>query len=210
MAAATGITIVKRFSYRGDANEEFSNTYWFTGAPPGTDANWDALRTALVAEEKKVYHPGVRVTRVYGYEDDTGHKPGDTGAVAPAEYIYDYVVAGVTEPVGTVTSTGGIILAGDNAVWCRWTTSRTTSPGGKKIYLRKYFHGACGNSAVSMDSIQPAQKTALLAFAAKLYDGTLSGTRKITTCGQTDTITGHDASTYVTVRTLKRRGKRSA
>src|SRR6266576_2358533 len=44
MAATTdtapSLTIVKRFNYRGDVDEEFSNTYHFSGTTPADAAAW--------------------------------------------------------------------------------------------------------------------------------------------------------------------------
>ena len=209
MAAATGLTIVKRFNYRGDATEEYSNTYWFTGgSPPADAAEWRTLFNAVVLVEKTCYPAQVEVIRGYGYDNDDGHKPGDSGTVAPSVWQVDLRIAPDTVVGGTLTvTTPDIRGPGDSAVWVRWKTSRVTDPGGKPIYIRKYFHPACFN-ATSVDVILASQKTALLALGAKLDDGTLPGSRKITTAGRADTIINHGASSYVTTRTLKRRGKR--
>lgn len=208
MATATGITIVKRFAYRGNANEEFANSYWFKPvAPPTTDAAWRTLLDAIVASEKPIYPSNVNVIRAYGYADDTGHKPGDTGAVAPAVYSVDFRVAPEVIVPGTLSVGTGIVMPGDDAVWIRWKTQRRTSPGGKPIYVRKYFHPAYSVSTGG-DSIFATQKTNLLAHAAKMYDGTLPGARTIVTPGTLDTISDHGASSFITTRTLKRRGRR--
>lgn len=208
MAAACGITVIKRFTYRGNATEEYSNTYWLTGAAPSTDASWRALFDAIVLTEKAIYPSGTVVARGYGYNDDTGHKPGDEGAVAPAVYVLDLVAAAATVP-GTLVVSGLIANPGDTAVWARWKTSRVTSPGGKAIYVRKYYHPTYSVSSGSPDTVLALQRTALLAHAAKLWDGTLNAaSQKITTCGRSDVIVGANASTYITTRTLKRRGKR--
>jgi hypothetical protein len=208
VAAATGLTVVKRFLYRGDPNEEYSNTYWFKPVtPPADAAAWRALLDALVLVEKTIYPSSCQVIRAYGYSDDSGHKPGDTGPVSPSVWSVDLRIAPDAPVAGTLV-TGGIELApGDAAVWARWKTDRRTSPGSKPIYIRKYFHPAIGNGS-DADLVQTAQKNALLALGLKLQDGTFSGGRTITTCGRTDTILSHGASTYMTTRTLKRRGKR--
>jgi len=207
MAAATGLTIVKRFDYRGDPTEEWSNTYWFTGTPPADATAWRALLDAVVLSEKKCYPSSVGVQRAYGYNDDTGHKPDDTGDVAPAVYGVDLSIAPETVVLGTLVTSTGTKMPGDTAVWARWKTSRRTVPGGKAIYLRKFYHPAYCQTGTP-DTIMAVQKTNLLAHATAMQDGTLPGSRKITTCGQTDVITAVGASTYTTVRTLKRRAKR--
>lgn len=208
MAAATGLTIVKRMTYRGDATEEYSNTYWFTGTAPASAGAWRTFFDEVVAIEKTVYPSTVSVIRGYGYNDDTGHKPDDTGAVAPAVWTVDLTVAPASPVAGTLSVTGGTVLAGDSAAWFRAKTSRLTSPGGKAIYLRKYFHPAVAASGTP-DTILAGQKSQLVNLATALTDGTLATGRKLTTAGQTDVITSVGASTYTTVRTLKRRGKRT-
>lgn len=209
MAAACGLTIVKKFLYRGDATEEYSNTYWFTGSAPTTAAAWRTFFDEIVTTEKAIYHSGVTVIRGYGYNDDDGHKPDDEGDVAPAVWTVDLTIAPETPVAGTLTYASSWILAGDSAVWLRAKTSRVTSPGGKPIYLRKYYHPAASPSSTP-DVIAPNQKAALVAHATKLTDGTLATGRKWTTAGKTDVITAVGASAYTTVRTLKRRAKRAA
>jgi len=210
MPAQTGMTVVKKFPYRGDPTEEFSNTYWFTGTVPANDTEFLALFNALVAQEKTVYSADVTIIRGYGYNDNTGHRSTDPPGtdVAPSVWTRDLVAASATVP-GTLVPTGGAQQSGDTAVWARWKTSRRTNPGGKAIYLRKYFHDVFATiSGSAADQVLPAQKSALLAFAAKMWDGTFIDARKITAAGQTDVILGANASSYVTTRTLKRRGKR--
>lgn len=208
MAAACGLTVVKMINYRGDPTEEWSNTYWFTGGAP-SDAQALALFNAIVAVEKTIYpafaSAGCKVVRGYAYNDDTGHKPGDTGAVSPSFWTHDISAAPVD---GTLTlSDIDQRLPGDDAVWVRWTTARRTSPGGKAIYLRKYFHPGCRTTG-TMDTVLPAQATALGALGQLCRNGTLPDGRTLTTAGQTDVLSAHAVSSYTTVRTLKRRGKR--
>lgn len=208
MATATGLTIVKRFTYRGDANEEYSNTYWFKPVtPPASPTDWKALFDAVVAGEKTIYPNTVNVIRGYGYDDDTGHKPGDTGTTSPAVWTEDLRVSPLTPVPGTLATSGAVFMPGDDAVWVRWKTNRLTFKG-KAIYVRKYFHPAATAGTTPVDAILPLQRTNLLAFGALMDGGTLPGARTITTAGRLDTMASHDASQYVTTRTLKRRGKR--
>jgi hypothetical protein len=209
MATQTGITVVKRFTYRGDANEEFSNTYWLTGSPPADATAWRTLFDALVTQEKTCYHSGVSVIRGYGYDDNTGHKSGDTGTVAPSVWTVDLTVAPNTPVAGTATFTGGDVQAsGDQAGWVRWKTDRRTDPGGKAIYLRKYFHGVILQVLPNQDNIKASLVTAYGAFGTKMRDGSFADSRTVTAAGHEDTLTSSGASVYVTTRTLKRRGKR--
>jgi hypothetical protein len=209
MSEQCGLTVVKRFTYRGDASEEFSNTYWLTGDIPADATEWRALFDAMVTQEKTCYNNGVNVIRGYGYADNTGHRSGDTGTVAASVWTVDLTVSPETPVAGTITlGAGESVAPGDAAAWARWKTSRLTDPGGKPIYLRKYFHGINMQAAPNQDQIKATQKTNLAAFAEKLRDGTFIDARTVTAAGSTDTITATGASTYVTTRTLKRRGKR--
>jgi hypothetical protein len=196
VAAVVGVTLVKRFTYRGDSTEEFSNQYWFSGSVPADSTAWLALVDALVTQEKKVYHSGVSVVAAYGYDSD------DPAAVAA------WVGFPTGTPVaGTMATTGGTKTAGDQAVWVRWKTSRLNSRG-KAIYLRKYFHGALWNTATNPDDVLVAQYTALSAFATKLWDGSFIDGRTIRSQSHSETITSSGVGAFITTRTLKRRGKR--
>lgn len=199
MAAQCGMTLVKRFTYRGDTHEEFSNTYHFTGTVPADTTAWNALRDALVAQEKTVYTNNVTIVRVYGYATDAPD--------SPAVYVYDYLAGGGSGIAGTLTGTGRVATPGDTAFWVRWKTSRNNS-NGKAIYLRKYFHDAWSDTTGGPDVLYAGQKTAAQALGVKLRDGSFLDARTLTARGHSDTLVGSAASTYLTTRTLKRRGKR--
>lgn len=200
MAAVVGITLIKKLAYRGDASEEVSNQYWFTGAVPASDAAWKALTDALIVEERKVYVSDVAVIRAYGYNDDA--------ETAVAVWSWDYEAAAATVS-GQLTITGGQVCPGDSAMWVRWKTSKLNTKG-RNVYLRKYFHPAvnAGASTAGRDQVLPAAKTALAAFGTKLSDGSFLDARTIRGRTFTPTILSVTASPYVTTRTLKRRGKR--
>ena len=198
MAAQTGITIIKSFPYRGVA-EEYSNQYWFTGAVPADATAWRALFDALVTAEIPIYKADVEVVGGYGYDSDLD------GAVAV--WSLDLTVSPEVPVAGTHAIGTSPSSAGDSAVWVRWKTSRLNTKG-KAIYLRKYFHPGYPLSAALGDEIWTGQKTALLALGTKLDDASFIDARTITALGQTDTILSHGASSYLTTRTLKRRGRR--
>lgn len=196
MAAVTGLTIVKKMTYRGNANEEWSNQYWFTGSVPADNTAWDALFAALVAAEKTCYQATHHVVAGYGYNSDADD--------AHAVYVKDVSAAPIA---GTMGTTGMGPAPGDAAGMIAWKTSRTNSRG-KAIYLRKYLHGVLLEAAPDEDKVAANQLTVYNTFATKLYDGSFLDGRKLRSRKHDETLLTHAASQWVTTRTLKRRGKR--
>lgn len=196
-APTTGLTIIKRFAYRGNSNEEFSNHYWLTGATPADSAAWRTLFDALVAEEKKVYSAAASVIGGYGYNS--------TSDTATAIWTVDLTVAPNTPVIGTFANASLVPLPGDDAYWIRWGLDRYNSKG-KRVYLRKYFHPAYATNGVP-DTLPASLSTACNAFGAKLEDGSFLDGRK-TTDKLGTALVGHAVGPYITTRTLKRRGKR--
>jgi hypothetical protein len=95
-------------------------------------------------------------------------------------------------------------------VWLRWSTDLLTTKG-KPIYLRNYFHGCFRTqTGTDFDLASADQKAALEEYGADWVTGFIDG----------DGVTHHRAgphgviglvplaSTYITTRTLERRGKR--
>lgn len=204
--SACGVTLVKQFTYRGNSAEEWSNTYWFTQSTPSDATAWKALADAVAASEKIVYPSTTKIVRAYGYDS-----PNDvTGE--HAAWTYDYL--GAAESIsGTYVPSAAIPQAGDDAWWIRWRTTRRTSPGGKLIYLRKYFHPPYTGSGGG-DSVVAALRTLGTTHGNKMIDGTLPSARKLCAMHHTEDAASFDSgdvevSTYVTTRTLKRRGKRN-
>lgn len=197
MAAATGLVVIKKFQYRDDPNETWSNKYWFTGPVPGPSTEWRSLFDALVSHEKKLYPASVTVIGGYGYDDSSDGAQAIWGVDLEA---LGQTVAGVLPP------SPGMGLAGDQAAMIQWKTSRKNSRG-KWIYLRKYFHGG-HNDSTNPDIVSAAFHTELQAFADLLAVGDATWTRKIRSAAQDEVLQTHEASWNVTTRTLKRRGKR--
>lgn len=189
------ITIVKRFTYRGDTTEEFSNTYHFSGTTPANLAAWKTLADAIIAAEAPTVSAGVAFVQAYGYE------AGNDNSVAQI----DYRVAPLSPTVGSFTGGTNPAAPGDVAATTRWATPNFTSRG-KRIYCRKYWH-AVFMQAAATDTLATTQRTALQTFGAKLIDGTLPGSFKY--CGpQGAVLSAPETSAWLTTRTLKRRGKR--
>jgi len=194
------MTVVKRMNYRGNPNDDWSNTDWFPGVAPTTDTQWKSMADALIAAEKTVYLGLSAVVRVYGYNSNDDN--------AASVYTYDYAAASATV-AGTMTTGTGTYPAGDQAAWIRWKTSRRTIHG-KAIYLRKYFHSVptTESSAGAPDGIATTWPTAANAFATTLQSGSGIGFGPLTDRKHVDVLTAHAISPFITVRTLKRRGKR--
>jgi hypothetical protein len=200
------VTLVKRFPYRGDSTEEFSNTYWFDGTTPADTTAWKALADAIYASEKTILRASTSLVKAYGY-DSPNDAAGETAA-----WQYDYLGEGEAV-VGTFSETGLVPASGDSAAWIRWRTARRTSPGGKIIYLRKYYHPAMLASGGG-DSIAATWRTAASAHGNKMIDGTLPSARQLCAMHHSEdgselTSAGVTVATYATTRTLKRRGKRN-
>jgi hypothetical protein len=194
---ATSLVLVKSFLYRADANEEWSNRYYLTGADPASPAEWTTLFDAFVAQEKLLYPATTKVVRGYGYTDDS--------PTSAAVWSRDLVAGSITV-AGTATPSGRS-MPGDVVAVVRWKTSRLTSKG-KPIYLRKFFHDPWGQGTTG-DLLNTTMKSAYEAFANLLWSGAGIGSRHIRGPGQTsETIVGASCSPYLTTRTLKRRGRR--
>lgn len=195
MAATPSLTIIKLFQYRG-ADEEWGNTYHFSGGTPADDTHWKALADAVIADEKTCYKSTSAVVRGYG------HVPGTNHAI----WTYDYLHGSGHVP-GTLGLTGGYdSMAGDQAGVLEWPTAAFTTRG-KRIYLRKFFHDGGQGTSSHVDEIDPACITAYDAFGAAWVSGYISATYKI--AGPQGAAGGTPRTLpYVTTRTLKRRGKR--
>lgn len=191
------ITVIKEMSYRGTL-EEWSNSYVLSGTDPADAAAWAAWAAKIKDVEQPVLPASQRFSRWYGYNQ--GH-----WETKPQHIDAQGTYAAATN--GTQTLSAASPAPGDAAIWVRWDTGQFTSRG-KKIYLRKYFHGALVGGA-NLDTVSPAQITSALAYAAKMYDGTsLIGTARL--ARETGTLPiAHSVGPYVTTRTLKRRGKRN-
>ncbi len=194
--AAPGVTVIYSFLYRGH-QEEWSQQYHFVGSAPSTDSDWLALITELVTMLQGGITDRVDIVRAYGYEDtddDAVYSIGEPDSPFP-----------LTGAIGTSTAD---VAPGDAAAWIRWKTGRTNTHG-KPIYLRKYFHSVIlsGASDDNQDSLQSAYKTDLEVLGSELASaGTdwpgLAGPDGVAPPGPIA------ASTFVTTRTLKRRGAR--
>lgn len=195
--ALPSLTLVKSFTYRGVSGELWSNTYFMDGDKPSDDASWKTLADAVIAQEKTLYSDAQNVVVAIG------HEAGESVAV----WSYDYLAASAEVP-GTFT-VPGVPGAGDSASWIRWSTDQKTSKG-KPIYLRSYYHPGYPPSGGPADSVAPSWISAAQDFGDAWITGFIDG----------DSVTHHRAgphgavglvalpSSFITTRTLERRGKR--
>lgn len=189
MPDTPSIVINKVFFYRGAA-EEWSNRYHFSGSTPSSLAEWKTLALAIWAEERKFLNGNTTFNGFLGYN---AGDPTANAIMGP-----DDLTAG-EKTVGIAT---GSAAPGDVAAWVRWATGERGSKG-RPIYLRKYFHGV---PVSTTDNIATSSRTAMLAYGEKMKDGTLPGGFKV--CGPQGAVAGLvKVPTFVTTRTLKRRGK---
>lgn len=193
------LTLIKTFNYRG-APEEWGNTYFFTGDLPSTPAAWKTLADNVIAEEKKLYDDNTSVVKAIG------HQAGESVAV----WSYDYAAASESVPGVLATGLSTTPQAGDSAAWVRWSTDQLTSKG-KPIYLRSYFHPAYSNGTgdTVSDEVSPNWTTPAQEFGDAWIAGFSDGSETHVRCGPKGAV-GLVAlpSTFVTTRTLERRGKR--
>lgn len=197
MAPAIGLVVSKRFIYRGNPDEEWSNKYWLTGTPPTTSAAWQTLFDQLVSAEKQVYTAQSHVVGGIGYDDDTPK--------AHAVWSVDYRESG-TPIAGTLPVVVGNAFAGDQAGMLELRTERKSTRG-KWIYLRKFIHSGAIDPS-DPDKIDTGQLAAMQIFAGQLMNGVGSGGHVLRSQKQVETLAEYRVSPYVTTRTLKRRGKR--
>ena len=196
--ANPGLTIVKRFTYRG-ADEDWSNSYHFDSDVPENASDWKDLCRAVAIQEQNVVPASCTFVKYLGYDDLDGHH----GSV----FTYDLIAHGDFY-VGVYTP-AGVQGPGDAAAWARWTTNETSSTG-KPIYLRKYFHAVDLVDDGPEDALTEDYKSALLDYADAVRNTTNEG-MTFNLAGPTYSL-GETVpvgrSTWVTTRTLKRRGRR--
>lgn len=192
---AWSIRVDKSFTYRGSA-EIWSNRYHFNGSNPADATEWLAIATALINTEKTLYSSATTVVFVAGYTSDTG----------PAVYTKDYTIMPAAPVPGSFSTTGLVRATGDDAAWVRWWCGQYSSRG-KKVYARKYYHDVYMPSTGG-DSLATTQKTAYGTHGSLLMTGmavTGYSTRYI--CDKSGNVAqSYNNVTYITTRTLKRRG----
>lgn len=191
------LTLVKQFAYRGN-DEEWSNTYFFTGDLPADAASWKTLADNVVAVEKTLYPSTTKMVRAIG------HQAGESVAV----WAYDYLAVS-EEVAGTYALTNTTQDAGDSAQWLRWSTDLLTERG-KPIYLRNYYHPGFRSTSGTADAVAALWQSNADTFGADWIAGFADGDAELhARCGPHGVVgLVATSSEWVTTRTLKRRGKR--
>jgi hypothetical protein len=197
VATVTSVHIVKKFTYRGDAGEEWENRYAFVDPPPVNSVEWKALADGLIAQEKTCYPATSSVVRAYGY-DNNDPKPQSV-------WSYDYEAAGQSVPGTFVIGTGRHHVSGDQAAVIWWKFDHRSH--GHYIFCRNYFHDGDVSDGDS-DAIGGDYATALGAFTTFLSQngGKYWGGRRGLTA-QYPELT-HGVLPSITTRTLHRRRKK--
>jgi len=195
VATVTGLTLIKQFTYRGQAGEEFSNTYWFKNNPPGGPDNWDVLANDILVIEQRIFPSTVTFSRAIGYDSNDDH----------AQHVYqtNFAVPG-PPPQGTFAATAGDIeMAGDQAACIQWPTDRIAGKG-KRTYLRKFMHAGYVAPGAPADALSNDYGAALILYGDQMrtqHGGLRSRLNDLN-------VVGTSVSPWVTTRTLKRRGKK--
>jgi hypothetical protein len=192
------LTVVKKFTYRGDPEEEWSNTYCFTAPPPSNDTNWKYVADRLIANEVLCYPPSSKVVRVYGYDNDDPK--------AYAVWTYDYEAAGAAVSGELLVPANSYHVAGDQAAVI-WSKLEKRNARGKNIYLRKYFHDGYAD-LTTHDSLSANYKAALDNWAIALANGLEASLGRWRARAYDSPSIAHGTDPYITTRTLHRRGKR--
>lgn len=195
MATVTGLTLVKTFTYRGNANEQFSNTYHFTSAPPTSDGQWLSVANQIVAIEQLVFPASVSFHSATGHSTDNPHDP--------ATFSHDYTLT-PPAPVGTyVPSASEFPIAGDQAAFVWWLMNYKSTKG-KPVYLRKYLHAGYVENLPHPDNVGTKYAAALETYGNQMQS-IWGGLRSVSKPGG---VSAHGHGTFITTRTLKRRGKK--
>jgi len=197
-----GLTLVKRFTYRGDSGEEWSNQYWLSAPIPTTSAEFKAQADALIGLETECYAPTSKVVAAYGYAQyETDPKAEYIGSV----WAYDYALAGEESP-GKLTSAAHP-MAGDQVGLLSWQTDRKSAKS-KPIWLRKFFHDGFVD-LTNKDHIDNGTLAAYNEFGGALgLAPAFPGLGHVRSPVADAPILLSGGSINVTIHQLKRRGKR--
>lgn len=165
---------------------------------PASTAIWESLATAVVTQEIAGLTTDTQIERT------TGHIPGTPPVLV---WEFDWVPPGEGGLAGQwVPSAGDVQTPGDTAGWVRYGTTQKNKLG-KPIYLRNYYHGVYWG--LNRDEWSPSQKGHFDTLGQMFVTGfNVQGTIFRRAGPRGAVAQNHASSTWLTTRTLKRRGKR--
>lgn len=186
MAAAPSIKIIKSIPWKGGV-QNWSNRYHFTGTLPADSTHWTTLSDAIVAAEKLLFNPYVKIVEAVGY---------DAGSDVPI-FSKAYGSAACT------ASNTGDVQSAEVVALVRYGTATRTSKN-HPLYLFNYYHGAYCTSSTANDWLLNGQKTLLGTYAAEWLTGFSDGAVNHTRCGPNgDVATSQVVESYVTHRDFR-------
>jgi hypothetical protein len=157
VAATPSLRVIKSFTYRGNVRL-WSNRYHFNGGVPASDSAWHTLMDNVTTAEQLALSNEVTIVEAIGY------LAGSDVPVSSKTYT----------KVGSLTTTGFQMQAGDVAAMIRWATAVRTSKN-HPVFLFNYFHSTAATSAATPDIIAPTYKTALNTYASGWISGFSDG-----------------------------------
>jgi hypothetical protein len=193
LMATPGFIAVYEFTYRGQP-EEWSQGY-HVSADYDDAADFNAAMDDFRVYTADVLSAATYFSRFLGYHDlSPGHSH---------DFVHDIRSSNLT---GAMSTSGLTPCPGDDAVWVRWKMGHLSSRG-KPVYLRKYFHDCYVDEDGDPDAIASAYQSALGIWGTQMYNDTGNG-HPIADKDGTRPSSTLDVSTWITTRTLERRGKR--
>jgi len=198
---APRLVIVKEFDYRGK-REEWQSIYSFDPGAAFDDATWLIRANTVISHLQPAFDATTSFIRAYGY------KPNE----AVSSWVHDYTAGGATPQVGTGVFTQGTKMSGDVAATFRFL-SPEPSVKGKKVYIRKFWHGVYDESG-SPDNLNVGQMAAISSFANawnadQIHPGFTPWSPGVEGSGRNAVkCSGPHVEPYLTTRTRHRRGKR--
>jgi hypothetical protein len=181
------VKITKTILHKG-VTRTWSNRYHFDNLKPADNTKWTTLCDAIVAAEKLIYDSAATITGAVGY---------DAGSEIPV-FSKSYSQAGTASFANTVRN------ASEVAALVRYSTGQR-SVKNHPIYLFNYYHLARGDSTLTTDDLNTAQRAAMLTYANAWVSGFSDGAVTHHRCGpQGHVALGATVAQYVTHRDFPR------